>query len=109
MVGAALSRVVAPGVRLGMPKPTKSRVGFADLRELLGMSPSEPAFKAVIARAGKVVTSSEYVVAKDAGFDFALGRPEGAKRTSPKVATTLFMFVEGRDKHHQFADPPPGF
>jgi hypothetical protein len=110
MVDGALSRLVAPGVRSGMPKTTKSGVGFAELRELLGKSPSEPAFTAVMARVpGRVVTKSDFVIAKEAGFDFALGRPEGAKRNAPKVATTLFIFAEGRDKHRQFADPPSGF
>src|ERR1700743_1717220 len=99
MVDGALSRLVAPGVRSGMPKATKSGVGFAELRELLGKSPGEPGFAAVMARVlGNVVTKSDFVVAKEAGFDFALGRPEGAKRNAPKVATTLFMFAEGRDK-----------
>ncbi|HEY1548160.1 MAG TPA: hypothetical protein VGG28_10070 [Kofleriaceae bacterium] len=92
-----------------MAKGSKSGVTFAELRGLLGKPTTDPAFVAAMARAGKVVTKPDFVIAKDAGFDFAIRRPDDAKRTAPKVATTLFMFREGSDKHRQFADPPPGF
>ncbi|HEX4451664.1 MAG TPA: hypothetical protein VH143_12380 [Kofleriaceae bacterium] len=95
-----------------MAKGTKSGVTFAELRALLGRPTTEPVFVAVMERAsalGKVVYKPDFVIAKGAGFDFALGRPDDAKRNAPKVAETLFMFRDGRDKHRQFGDPPSGF
>jgi hypothetical protein len=112
MVDGALSRVVACGVGWDMAKGTKSGVTFAELRGLLGKPTTNPAFVAAMERAaalGKVVFKPDFVIAKGAGFDFTLGRPEDAKRNAPKVAGTLFMFREGGDKHREFGDLPPGF
>jgi hypothetical protein len=112
MVDGALSRVVACGVGCGMAKGTKSGVSFAELRGLLGKPTTDPAFVAAMERAGalgKVVFKPDFVIAKAAGFDFTLGRPEDAKRNAPKVAGTLFRFREGGDKHREFGDLPPRF
>jgi hypothetical protein len=112
MVGGDLSRVVALGVGWGVAKGSKSGVTFGELRDLLGKPTTDPAFVASMERAsasGNVVFKPDFVIAKGAGFDFAIGRPEDGKRNAPKVATTLFMFREGSDKHRQFGDPPPGF
>jgi hypothetical protein len=87
---------------------TSTTVTFAQLRDLLGKPVDAPAFVAAMARSGKVVTKPDFVIAKEAGFDFAIGRPDGAKRNSPKVATTLFLYGEGGDKHRAFVDLPFG-
>src|SRR5580704_7400292 len=111
MVDGGLSTGVAVGLVSGMAKGSKSGVTFGELRRLLGKPVKDPAFVAAIELAGKlgkVVVKSDFVVAKQAGFDFALGRPDGAKHNAPKVATALFMFRENGDKHRQFADPPGG-
>ena len=81
---------------------------FAELRTLLGKPISDPAFVAAMKRAGKVVVKPDFVIAKEAGFDFSLARPKGAKRNAPKLASTLFMFSEGSEKHRAFGDLPFG-
>src|SRR5580704_7794062 len=113
MVDGGLSRPDTPGVVSGMGKSAKSKktsttVTFAELRDLLGKPIDTPAFVGVMARSGKVVMKPDFAIAKDAGFDFAIGRPDGAKRNAPKVATTLFLYGEGGAKHRAFADLPFG-
>ncbi len=82
------------------------KVSFKALRGLLGKEVEDPAVKALLAKAGKVTIKPEFIIAKEAGFDFAIDRPEGAKK---KQLTCLFLYPEGRDKHLGFVDLPPGF
>jgi hypothetical protein len=96
-----------------MPPPTKPtpaiKVPYKTLVGLLGKSPKDPVVVAAMAKAGSVSFQSSFIIAKEAGFDFALGRPEGAKRNAPKVLTSLFLFADGADKHRGYADLPSGF
>jgi len=67
----------------------------------------------VLATAGKVTWTkpdggSRYAVAKQAGFDILVERPEGAKRGAPMVVHTIFLYAEGRSKHLQYLKPPYG-
>ena len=89
-----------------MAKAPASKVAFTALCELLGKEPTDPAVKALLAKAGKVTIKPDFIIAKEAGFDFALDRPEGAKK---KQLTCLFLYPEGRDKHRGFAGLPTGF
>ena len=76
---------------------------------MLGKPPKDPAVTAVLATAGEVTIKPDFIIAKEAGFDFSLGQPEGAKRGAPKVLTTLFLFADGADKHRGYRDLPRGF
>ena len=49
-----------------------------------------------------------YVTAKEAGFDILVKRPDGAKRGSPMVVHTMFLYADGRSKHLQYVQPPYG-
>ncbi len=100
-----------------MPKPKKpaakpsspaKHVPFATLVDLLGKPVDDPAVVKALASAGTVKTSSDFVVAKDAGFDFSLDVPDGAKKRK-KVLTALFLFPEGGDGHRGYTDLPKGF
>ncbi len=73
---------------------------------LLGKEVADPAVQEVLAKAGKVTLKPDFVIAKEAGFEFALDRPKGAKK---KQLHTLFLYAEGRDKHRQFAGLPAPF
>lgn len=84
-----------------MAKPTKP-ISYDALRALLGKPIDDPAMTAMLSRAGKIKKTPDAVVAKDAGFELAFSRPEGAKRTTPKIATTLFLSPE-------FPSPPLAF
>ncbi|HEY3802214.1 MAG TPA: hypothetical protein VGL61_06380 [Kofleriaceae bacterium] len=78
-------------------------IPFDALCALLGKQPDDPAVTAVLANAGKVTKKPDFIVAKDAGFDFSLARPRGANK---KVLSTLFLFGEGREKHRAYAGLP---
>jgi hypothetical protein len=82
------------------------RVAYDLLCSLLGKQPDDPAVTAMIAKAGKVTVKSDFIIAKEAGFDFSLGRPPGAKK---KVLTSLFLFREGNAGHRGYPDLPSGF
>jgi hypothetical protein len=84
-------------------------VSYKQLVGLLGKPPKDPAVTAVLATAGKVTIKPDFIIAKEAGFDFSLGRPEGAKRNAPKVLSTLFLFADGADGHRGYRDLPRGF
>ncbi len=81
-------------------------VPFATLTDLLGKTLDDPAVAAAFALAGKVTIKPDFAIAKDAGFDFTISRPQGGSR---KVLTSFFLFPEGQDKHRGFADLPTGF
>lgn len=81
-------------------------ISLAELTALFGKEVEDPAVKKLLAKAGKVVIKPEYVIAKEAGFDFTLGRPKGAKK---KQLDGVFLFDEGRDKHRKFAGMPKPF
>ncbi len=81
-------------------------VPYEKLVALLGKRVDDPAVNELLAKAGKVTIKPDYVIAKEAGFDFSLDRPEGAKR---KVLSTLFLFPDGYDRHRGYADLPEGF
>lgn len=83
--------------------PLKTLVG------LLGKSPKDPAVVAAMAKAGKVSFKSDFIVAKEAGFDFSLKPIDHEKRNSPKVLSSLFVFAEGHDGHQAYSDLPAGF
>ncbi len=85
------------------------KVAFESLRSLLGKEVDDPAVKALLAKAGKVAVKSDFIIAKEAGFDFSLERPEHAKRGAKKQLTCLFLYSEGRDQHRGFLDLPAGF
>jgi hypothetical protein len=92
-------------------KPAKAPIPavpieYATLVGLLGKPVDDPAVTAMIAKAGKVTIKSDFVVAKEAGFDYAIERPEGARR---KVLAALFVFPDGGDGHRGYADLPKGF
>src|SRR5262245_7647669 len=97
------SRTFAAMAKAKQAKPAVT-VGYKTLVGLLGKSPKDPAVEAVLAKAGKVSVKSDFIVAKEAGFDFSLGQPEGAKRNAPKVLRTLFLFADGSDGHREFGD-----
>jgi len=84
-------------------------IPYQTLVGLLGKQPTDPAVAKVIAKAGKVSVNKDFIVAKDAGFDFSVGQPENAKRNDPRVLQTLFLFDEGVDKHRGYRDLPAGF
>jgi hypothetical protein len=86
------------------PAKPVERVPLATLTSLLGKPVADPAVAAVVDRSGKVKVSSDYLVAKEAGFDFALDRVPGKKQ---KVLHTLFLYGEG--KRAGFGELPPGF
>jgi len=79
---------------------------YAVLVDLLGKPVDDPAVQAVIAKAGKTKVDSDFIVAKQAGFDFALERKKGVKK---KVLDTLFLFSHGADDHSGFAGLPKPF
>ncbi len=81
-------------------------VKYSTLVGLLGKQVDDPAVTAMIAKAGKVTVKSDFIIAKEAGFDFSLDRPPGAKK---KVLSTLFLFPDGKDGHRGYADLPAGF
>ncbi|HEY1815524.1 MAG TPA: hypothetical protein VGG74_24415 [Kofleriaceae bacterium] len=78
-------------------------IPFDALCALLGKQPDDPAVIAVLANAGKVTKRPDFILAKEAGFDFSLARPRGAKKN---VLSTLFLFGEGREKHRAYAGLP---
>jgi hypothetical protein len=82
---------------------------FEKLRSLLGKPVNDDAVAAVFSASEKVTIKSDFVIARSAGFDFALTRPTGAKPGAKKVLSTLFLFSEGQDGHQAFQDLPRGF
>ncbi len=84
-------------------------VSFTSLRDLLGKPVDDPAVAKVIAKAGKVRVDSEYIVAKEAGFEFAMSRPTGAKQSVKKLLSTLFLHAEGYDRNRGYASLPAPF
>ena len=84
-------------------------ISLDELVELLGVAVDDPAVAAVLEKAGKTKVSADFIVAKNAGFDFALERPAGAKPKSKKLLSTLFLFSDGADKHRGFTELPAGF
>jgi hypothetical protein len=95
-----------------MPKKPESKLGpaipvkFELLCSLLGKQADDPAVVALIAKAGKCKVDSDYIVAKEAGFDFALGQVPGSKK---KVLQGLWLFGDGVDGHRYFVGLPEGF
>src|SRR5512140_1930544 len=81
-------------------------VPYATLAGLLGKPVDDPAVTKMLAKAGKVSVKSDFILAKEAGFDYSIERPEGAKR---KALSALFLFPEGKDGHRGYADLPKGF
>lgn len=79
----------------------KPSISYETLCGLLGKAVNDPQVSAVLAAAGKVKVTPDHIVAKAAGFEFALKRPEEAKRTDPKLLHTLFLQPTGLT--------PPGF
>jgi hypothetical protein len=96
-----------------MAKPRQTvariRVPFATLRALLGRPVDDAEVTTALAGAGKVKVTSEHVIARDGGFDFALAAPANAKRGTKKRLATLFLYPEGGNEHRQFADLPAPF
>jgi hypothetical protein len=85
-------------------------VPFTELRATMGKPLEDAAVEAVLAKSGKVSRGkpdggSRYVVAKQAGYDLLLQRPSAAKRGTPMVVTTLFLYSGARD-HRAFIDLP---
>lgn len=92
---------------------TKAAVPFSTLRALFGLAQDDPKVTAALASAGKVTWTKpdggdRYAIAKDAGFDILVSRPDDAKRGSPMLVHTIFLYAEGQSKHAQYADPPHG-
>ena len=85
------------------------KIPFKTLVGLLGKTPKDEAVLAMIAKAGKVTVKSDYIIAKDAGFDVSLDRPDTAKGNAKKVLSTLFLYADGNDKHRGYPDLPKGF
>lgn len=81
-------------------------VSFDALLAALGKPVDDAAAKALLEGAGKVKVSSDFVVAKEAGFDIALDRRDGVKK---KVLSTAFLFAPGADGHAGFAGLPAPF
>ncbi len=59
-------------------------ISFADLRPLFGLAHDDAKVAAVVARAGKVTwtkpdAGGRYAIAKQAGFDILVRRPDGAR------------------------------
>jgi len=94
-----------------MPKPVKAalKIPLKTLVGLLGKKPKDPAVQAAMAKAGKVKFDSDFIIAKEGGFDFSVDQPETAKGNEPKVLTGIFLFRDGQDGHRGFADLPKGF
>ena len=88
-------------------------ITFDQIRPLFGKAFDDPAVTEFLATCGKVSKgkpdgADHYVQARPAGFDFLFVRPNDAKRGSPRLLQTVFLYVEGNDKHNQFANPPYG-
>ena len=83
--------------------PLKTLVG------LLGKRPKDSDVQQVMAKAGKVTFKSDFIIAKDAGFDFSVDQPANAKGNEPKVLSGIFLFRDGQDKHCGYPDLPKGF
>jgi hypothetical protein len=88
-----------------MPPPTIP-VAFKTLVGLLGKDPRDAAVLGVIAMAGKTSVKSDYIIAKEAGFDFSLDVPTGGKK---KVLSTLFLYAPSADGHRGYVGLPKGF
>ena len=86
-----------------MKQPT-----YATLRGLLGKEAKDPTVAEALQQAGKLTIDSDFIVAKESGFDFGLDLPVG-KRKAKKVLATLFLFAEGKDKHRGFTGLPKPF
>jgi len=87
----------------------KVKVPYATLVGLLGKAPKDPAVLAMIAKAGKVSVKSDFIIAKEAGFDFAIDYPEVKGPKPKKVLAAMWLFAEGVDKHAEYTDLPEGF
>jgi hypothetical protein len=92
---------------------TAIAIPFEDLRPLFGLAQDDPKVTAALARSGKVTWTkpdggARYAVAKQAGYDILVERPKNAKRGSPMVVHTIFLYCDGASKHLQFAHPPYG-
>ena len=90
------------------PLPPAIPVKLSTLTGLLGKLPKDPAVVAAMAKWGKVQVSSDFIEAKEAGFDFSLDYPVGPK-ANRKVLSSLFLFGDGVDGHRGYRDLPAGF
>jgi len=93
-----------------MPKVAKAaiKVPLKTLVGLLGKRPKDPEVQAAMAKLGQVTFKSDFIIAKDAGFDFSVDQPANAKGNEPKVLTGIFLFRDGQDRHRGFTDLPKG-
>ena len=86
--------------------PAAIPVAFDLLTSLLGKTIDDPDVQVMLKTAGKVTVKPDYVIAKEAGFDYSLDRRPDVKK---KVLSTLFLYADGKDKHRGYADLPEGF
>lgn len=69
----------------------RSPVTYSQLVALLGKQTDDPAVAKLLAKTAHTI-KSDFIIGKDAGFDFSLDRPEGAKK---KVLSALFLHAAG--------------
>lgn len=82
------------------------KVPLSKLTSLFGLGPKDPKVVEVLKTCGTVSVKSDFIIAKEAGFDFAISQ---TARSKTSVLSTLFLFSEGADKHRGFIDLPKGF
>ena len=99
--------VKAPKVnKSGTPAKT---IPYAKLVSLFGKTTDDSDVVAVLKKAGEVEVTDDFIIAKDAGFDFSLADAPRAKRRDPKLLSGLFLFPEGGDEHRGYPDLPDRF
>jgi hypothetical protein len=89
-------------------KPAKA-IPYAKLVSLFGKRTDDPAVLAVLKQAGEAEIEDDFIIAKDAGFDFSLAEAPRAKRKDPKLLSGLFLFPEGGDDHRGYTGLPDNF
>ena len=82
----------------------RSPVTYAQLVALLGKQPDDAAVAKLLAKTTHTV-KSDFIIGKDAGFDFSLDRPDGAKK---KVLSALFLHAPGPKQKPYTGDLPGG-
>ena len=112
---SAKSAKASPAPKAATAKASSGAIDFGkDLRPLFGLAEGDPKIAAALAKAGKVSWTKpdggqRYAIAKQAGLDILVERPEDAKRGAPMLVHTMFLYrAHDGAKRAQFAAPPYG-